>query len=64
MKITYILMRFYAGGGLATYKIVSCEEDNLIDHLIEFEQECIRQNLGERIGIVDLDEFDTIRKEI
>ena len=64
MKITYVLMRFYAGGGLATYKIVSCEEDNLIDYCIQFEKECISQNLGERIGILDLDEFDTIQKEI
>ena len=64
MKITYVMMRFYDGGGLATYKIVSCEEDNLIDYLIEFEKECISQNLGARIGILDIDELDAIRKEI
>ena len=64
MKITYILMRFYDGGGLATSKIINCEEDDLFDHLIEFELDCIQQNLGTHIGILDLDEFDAIRKEI
>jgi hypothetical protein len=64
MKITYVLMRFYGNGGLSTYKIVSCNEDELYDHCVEFEQECVRQNLGERIGILDLDEFNAIRKEL
>jgi len=64
MKITYVLMRFYSGGGLARYKIVNCEEDNLINHLIEFEQECGRENLGERIGILEIDEFDAIKEAI
>lgn len=63
--ITYILMRFYDGGGLADYKIVKCDnEDDLYNHCVEFEKECVSQNLGERIGILDLDEFDAIRKEI
>lgn len=63
--ITYILMRFYGGGGLADYKIVKCNnEDDLYDECAKFEEECIRQNLGEYIGILDLDEFDAIRKEI
>jgi len=63
--MTYILMRFYGGGGLANYKIVNCDEENeLFDECVKFEQECVRQNLGEFIGILDLDEFDAIKKEI
>ena len=64
MKITYILMRFYGGGGLATSEIVKCEEDDLFDKCAEFEKECGRQNLGTHIGILDLDEFNTIQREI
>jgi len=62
--MTFILMRFYEGGGLASYKIINCNEDELFNECVKFEQECVRQNLGEHIGILDLDEFDAIRKEI
>jgi len=63
--ITYILMRFYEGGGLADYKIVRCDnEDDLYKECVQFEQECVRRNVGTRIGILDLKEFDAIRKEI
>jgi hypothetical protein len=64
MRLTYVMMRFYEAGGLATYKVVCCEEDDLIDHLIKFEESCVSQNLGTRIGILDITEFEAIRKDI
>ena len=38
----FILMRFYDGGGLATHKIVRCNEDDLVDHCEKFEQEWLQ----------------------
>lgn len=62
--MTYILIRFYGGGGLADYKIVKCNEDELYNYCAKFEKECIIENLGEYIGILDLDEFNAIKTEI
>jgi len=63
--MTYILMRFYEGGGLADYKIVKCDsEDDLYEECVQFEQECIKRNVGARIGILDLNEFNLIQKKI
>lgn len=66
MKKTFILMRFYDGGGLAHYEIVSCDEDagELDAYLIDFEERCVAQNLGVRIGILEKEEFDRIAKAI
>ena len=64
MKETFVLMRFYEGGGLAQYEIVSCGEDDLYECLVKFEQDCVSQNLGVRIGILEKKEFDSIAKEI
>ena len=63
--MTYILMRFYEGGGLADYKIVKCDnEDDLYDKCVEFEEDCVRRNVGTRIGILDLEEFKKIENKI
>jgi len=61
MKKNYVLMRFYEGGGLADYLIVKCKEEELEQHLIDFEEYCISQNLGTRIGVLEEDEFKKIQ---
>jgi hypothetical protein len=64
MEKTFILLRFYQGGGLARSKVVKSTEEDLQDHLIEFEEECDSQNEGERIGIISKEEFVQLAKEI
>lgn len=61
---TFILMRFYDGGGLAHYDIVSCTDERLGKHLVEFERDCVDQNLGTQIGILEQEEFERIAKAI
>jgi len=58
----FVLMRFYDGGGLADWKIVKCKEEALEDYLIEFEEDCVSQNLGTTIGILEQFEFEKIAK--
>jgi hypothetical protein len=61
---TYILMRFYDGGALADFEVVSCTEEELEDCIIEFEEDCGRRNVGTHIGFLELDEFKRIAKDI
>ena len=63
-KKTFILMRFYNGGGLADYDFVTCEEDKLYDYCVKFEQECVRRNLGTRCGILEKEELEKITKNL
>ncbi len=58
------MLRFYDGGGLADYKVVKCEEENLVIHLAEFEEDCVSQNLGTRLGILDEKELANIKEAI
>lgn len=60
----FILMRFYDNGGLANYEIVTCNEDDLYDYCVHFEEKCVSQNLGTHIGILELNEFNSILKEM
>ena len=64
MKRIFVLMRFYDGGGLADYEVVKCKEEDLFDYCAEFEKECIRRNLGTRIGILERIEVGNIIKDI
>lgn len=64
MAKIFIMMRFYDGGGLASFRVVACSEDELEDLLIKFEEDCDSQNLGNRIGVLELEEFNKISKEI
>jgi hypothetical protein len=57
---TFIMMRFYDGGGLADYDFVTCEEEDLYDHLVKFEKDCVRNNLGTRIGVLETQELREI----
>ena len=50
--------------GLRDYKIVKCIEDELYDECVKFEQECIRRNLGERMGILELEEFKKLENKL
>lgn len=59
-KKNYVFMRFYDGGGLADYLIVKCKEEELGEHLIEYEKNCIDRNLGTRIGLLEEEEFEEI----
>jgi len=56
----YILMRFYDGGGLADWLIVKCKEEDLDEHLVKFEEDCVSQNLGTMIGVLEENEFKQI----
>ena len=60
----YVMMRFYGGGGLARHEVVSCKEENLIDHMGEFEQECADSNEGEYCAVLDEKELKSIMKDI
>lgn len=61
---TFVLLRLYDGGGLATHEIVNCREEDLYDHLVKFEKDCVSQNLGTRIGILEEKEIKSIVKNI
>jgi hypothetical protein len=60
----YVMMRFYGGGGLARHETIECEEEVLVDHLAEFEQDCANSNEGEYLGVLDEKEFKSIMKDM
>jgi len=63
MRKIYIVMRFYDNGGLTYYEIINCLEEELDEKLAEFEKECVTSNLGERIGFLQLEEFNYITND-
>jgi hypothetical protein len=63
-KKTFIMMRFYDGGGLADYDFITCAEEDLLEHLIKFEENCARQNLGTHIGVLEKEEIENIAKTL
>lgn len=60
----YVMLRFYDGGGLATYGICNCKPEDLDENLVAFEKDCISQNLGTRIGVLDENDIINIKEQM
>lgn len=60
----YIMMRFYQGGGLATFEAIDCSEEELPDELDEFERVCSLRNEGVFIGVISEKELGYMNNEV